>query len=175
MSTVPDGTPDRPEPPPRTTIFISALGGVAAFTVIILVLFRVLGGVNQAMNNAAEEQRQRDEQNRRQLDRLFGGKQPAAEPTRDRALEDVEHADAAIRHESVVVIARLYMTDPKTVPALVKRLTDDTDARVRLAALRALRTIDPRPPAVTEALQSATKDDDPRVRADAKAALVEGK
>jgi HEAT repeat protein len=171
MSTVPDKAPNRPDPPSRTTILVAALGGVATFALIILVVFRVLDRANQGLNNAAEEQRQRDEQNRRQLDRLLGAKQPAPD-MKSRALADVEHADPAIRLESVAVISKLSLTDPQAIPALIKRLKRDTDARVRLAALRALRTIDPRPPAVAEALQSATKDNDPLVRAEAEAAVA---
>jgi hypothetical protein len=173
------------EPPSRSTVLVAAVGGAGTFLLIALVLFRVLGGVNDAANKAADEQRQRNEQLRRQIAQLGGVKLPIPEPdqreegprpglAKNQAFEDLTNPDPALRVLAVSAIARRHMSEPEAVAALVKRLRDDGEAVVRLAALRALVKVQPRPPAVTEALQAALKDDDARVRAEAEDALAPG-
>jgi hypothetical protein len=168
----------------RSTVLASAIGGVATLALVVLVLFRVLGGVNQAVNNAADEQRERDAQLRRQLEQLGGGRPPVLDPANnpelpdpknpgpvDRllavALRDLVNEDPALRLLAVSAIARRHTSEPDAVAALVKRLRVDKDVEVRLAALRALRGVKPRTPAVEETLRDALKDNDPRVRAEA--------
>jgi HEAT repeat protein len=173
---VPEFKKNRPEPPSRSVLLVSAFGAVGTLVLIVIVLFRVMDNVNQAVNKAGEAERERQEQVRRQIAaQLGGGKQvtlPAEDETKARAFRDVEHADPILRLESVDVIARLYLTDPRAVPALVKRLKDDDDARVRLSAIRALQKVAPRTEPIEAALRAAIDDKDPRVRAEATAALA---
>ena len=164
------------EPPSRSTILLGALGGVGTLVLIALILFRVLGGVNQAVNKANDEERERQERMQRQLAGIGIGKPADPDPTRDRALRDIENADPALRLESVDVLGRLYLDDLRAVAHLAKRVVEDTDPRVRLAAVRALGKVKPRPKQVETILDSVTEnDDDPRVRAEAAAALAKGK
>jgi hypothetical protein len=180
---MPDIPEERREPAiSRSTILFSALGGVATLVFIGLMLFRVLDRANDAARNAADEQRQRDEQLRRQLEGI-GGRPPAAPEPRplepadpanvppDRllavALRDLESDDPALRRLAVSAIARRHLAEPAAVAALAKRVREDRDAEVRLAAVRALKSVNPRTPVVEEALRDAAKDADPRVRAEA--------
>jgi hypothetical protein len=164
------------EPPSRATVLASALGGVVTVALIVLMLYRVLGGVNQAVQNAADEEREREEQVRRQVARIGFGQPPpklpdpaqgVTDPLLAAALRDLENEDVGLRKLAVGAVARRHLAEPAAVAALVKRLRSDQEVEVRVAALRALKSVKPRTPAVEEALRDAEKDADPRVRAEA--------
>lgn len=120
--------------------------------------------VGDGMNKVAEEQRERDEQNRKAMARSF-------DAMKARTFRELEDADPAVRLQAISLVADLYTSDPQTVPALVKRVKD-TDRRVRVAAVAVLGKTRTKSDEALAALRGCLADEDEQVRAAATAALA---
>jgi hypothetical protein len=75
-------------------LLLTALGSLAGVALIVLTLTRVLTDVGKGVNQAAEEQQAREEQNRRMMAYSFEG-------MKARTFRELEDPDSKVRLEAV--------------------------------------------------------------------------
>jgi hypothetical protein len=153
---VPESSQPKTNPSNRRQLLLSGVTALAILGLLGFGVTRILFNLGQGIEKVGKEERDREEQNRRNIARSLEG-------IKKRTFREMEDPDPKTRLESTLLVGQVYWFDEEAVPALIKRLKD-SDQRVRLAAIVMLGKIKPESEKATKALRDCLKDENANIR-----------